>query len=113
MKGGDYTLSLQSDEFGRRKILIMSDDRRRRGFQPRNLNRNETSVALMGMAKTLALVFQRVDQEEELPGLKDYLIREAKNASIGGDRIDDETAIVDTIIDLIGMAFSFVEDSSD
>ena len=67
MKGGDYTLSLQSDEFGRRKILIMSDDRRRRGFQLRNLNRNETSVALMGMAKTLALVLQRVDQEEEIP----------------------------------------------
>jgi hypothetical protein len=90
----------------------MSDDRRR-GFQPRNLNPNETSVALMGMAKTLALVLQRVDQEEELPGLKGYLIREAKNASIGGDGIKNETAIVDTIVDLIEMAFNFVDDSFD
>src|ERR1700712_2246433 len=93
-----------SDQLGHRKGLTMSADRRR-GFQPRNLNPNETSVALMGMAKTLALVLQHINQGEELAELKGYLICWAKNASIGGDVVEDETEILDTIVDLIKIAF--------
>ena len=75
-------------------------------FQARNLTRGETTVAFLGMAHMLKQTFMRLDPNVDLMSFKRDLIHEVKGVVLTGDDIQDEIAAIDTIIDLVELAYA-------
>ena len=75
-------------------------------FGLRDLTRSETTIAFLGMAHMLKQAFMRLDPNVDLLSFKMDLIQQAKGAIVEGGGIRDEIAAIDTIIDLVEMAYA-------
>lgn len=75
-------------------------------FGLRNLTPEETTIAFLGMAHMLKQSFMRLDPSVDLMSFKLELIHEVKGAVMTGSDIRDEIAAIDTIIDLVEMAYA-------
>ena len=82
----------------------MSDQPEPRRFALRDLTRAETTAAFLGMGQMLKQAMMRIGPDEDFMSLKADLIRDAKSAEISGRGIQNEIAVIDTMIDLIEMA---------
>jgi hypothetical protein len=74
-------------------------------FALRDLTRGETIVAFLGMAHMLKQALMHMDPSLDLQSFKQDLIRQAKNGVMRGSSIRDEIAVIDTIVDLIEIAY--------
>lgn len=85
---------------------MSNDQHEPRQFQLRDLTRGETTMAFLGMAHMLKQSFMRLDPNVDLMSFKLDLIHEVKGAIMTGDDIRDEIATIDTMIDLVEMAYA-------
>lgn len=85
---------------------MSSDQSEPRRFALRDLTRAETTAAFLGMGQMLKQAMMRISPDEDFMSLKADLIRDAKSAEISGCGIQNEIAVIDTMIDLIEMAYA-------
>src|SRR3978361_611915 len=95
---------LGCEERGRQSSTFMSDQPEPRRFALRDLTRDETTAAFLGMGHMPKQAMMRIGPDEDFMSLKANLIRDAKSAEISGRGIQNEIAVIDTMIDLIEMA---------
>ena len=88
---------------------MSSDQSEPRRFALRDLTRAETTAAFLGMGQMLKQAMMRISPDEDFMSLKADLIRDAKSVELSGGDIRNEIAVMDTLIDLIEMAFARAE----
>ena len=78
-------------------------------FKLRHLSPGETTIAFIGMAHMLKQAMVRIQPNEDLLAFKLDLIHDAKSALMSGKDVSNEIAVMDTLIDLIEMAYEAAE----
>jgi len=80
-------------------------------FDLRDLTRGETTIAFLLMAHLLKQTMVRGGSDPDLKSLKADLIHDAKSAVMSGPDVQDEIAVLDTVLDLIEIASERAEQS--
>ena len=77
----------------------------------RDLTRSDANIALLGIAHVLKLTFLHVGSHQDLAMFKETLLRKVKNATMDERKVHNEIAVLDTIIDLVEVAYALAEQS--